>query len=89
MSKPRKSFPNNLRNTRAALVKYDEGEAGREKLFNAIGDQKAFEIWEAEDKRAIEEVQEAFFQDTKSINKRADCSLVKIKTLREWCNKKF
>ncbi len=78
MSQQDRNFPN----TRAALEVYDAGIPIRDAAWNKVeSDADVFAAGKA-DQDALALVQSAFYEDTKDINSRANCSHIHITDAR-------
>lgn len=73
-----------LARTAAALEEWERTEAARDQLLDAATTDDKLGEWKRAEREALEKVAEAFFQDTKDRNSRENCSLVGLRTLREW-----
>jgi hypothetical protein len=70
-------------NTARALVEFDKGARAREDAF--LGSENAAEFYaaEAEERREMQKVRDAFFEDTKEFNSRSVCDIVGLDFCRE------
>jgi uncharacterized protein YecA (UPF0149 family) len=74
----------NLVHTRAALKKYHETLPERETyLDNAETDGEVYK-WNLMEKAALDEVREAFHEDTKDRNSKDNCMILDLPTLEKW-----
>lgn len=60
-------------NTRKALEVYDREAPQRDQLWNDMVDMLGFNRAQEADRKALEAVQDAFFEDTKSANSLDQC----------------
>lgn len=68
--------------TRKALALYDASQADRDKLWNDVQSDRDVLAAEKADADALALVQEAFWEDTKAYNSRANCSHIHITDAR-------
>lgn len=69
-------------NTQAALVKFQETAAQRAEAWNKIGTIPELRQYLAIEQQALNEVQDAFYEDTKHLNARDHCALADIEFMR-------
>ena len=69
-------------NTTAVLAKFDAGQADREAAWNKV--ETDTDIWDAAkaDNAALRAVREAYYEDTKGMNRYADCMTVDLGFMR-------
>lgn len=72
-----------FKRTKAALALYDAGEPARDAQLDRAEHEGEVYRWISDQKIAVDQVREAFFQDTKDRNSHDNCMIVDIAWLRE------
>lgn len=67
----------------AAIKEYDETASARKKLWDSIGTNEDVAAAEKADQKALEKVQEAFWQVTQDRNSRENCKRIDIEFARK------
>ena len=76
------TFKLTLTATRAAMDRYDAGEAERDAMIRAAKSHEDVHAWRKAEAEALESVQQAFFEDTSDRNSRDHCRFADIKWIR-------